>query len=260
MSVDPNAAPSWVPSAPDGRPAPTLQRILRRAWLELLLLMRNGEQLLLTLVIPTAVLVVLPRTSLLDGDQAQRLDATVPGVLALAVLSTAFTAAAISLAFDRRYGVLRQLGAGPLGRGGLITARTLAVLGVVALQTVVLLVVAVVLGWEPSGQASTLVSLVVVLVLGVAAFTGPALLLGGTLRSEAVLALANLIYLALLVGGGLFAVDGAPGPVAALPSAALAEALRAVLDGAVPPAGAVAVLTGWAVIAGGLATRFLRWD
>jgi ABC-2 type transport system permease protein len=220
--------------------------------------MRNGEQVLLTLVIPLALLVLLPRTPLLEGTAQERLAATVPGVLALAVLASAFTAQAIGLAFDRRSGVIRHLGAGPLGRSGLVLARTLAVIGVVAVQVSVILIAALLLGWRPEPGTSP-VPLALVLVLGIAAFTGPALLMGGTLRAEAVLAGANLVFLVLLIGGGLFPADGIP-EAGWLPSAALADAVAAVLTGAAVPVGPVLVLAAWATAGGAAAARWLRWD
>ncbi len=45
-------------------------------------------------------------------------DVFTPGVLALAVMSTAFTSLAIATGFERRYGVIKRLGASPLPRSG----------------------------------------------------------------------------------------------------------------------------------------------
>ncbi|NED78883.1 ABC transporter permease, partial [Streptomyces sp. SID11233] len=71
-----------------------------------------------------------------------------PGVLALAVMSTAFTGQAIATGFERRYGVLKRLGASPLPRWALMTAKTLSVLVTEVLQVVLLTVIAFALGWS----------------------------------------------------------------------------------------------------------------
>jgi ABC-2 type transport system permease protein len=248
----------------DAGAAPLARRVGSRARLEIVLLLRNGEQLLLTLILPALLLLILSTTSFLElpgeGDQVGR---ALPGVLALAILSTSFTALAISTAFDRRYGVLRQVGVGPLGRSGLITAKILATLVIVVVQLIVLGVEALLLGWSPSGAAALVL---VLATLGVWAFSGLALLMAGTLRAEATLALANLVYVLLLLGGGLFFdPQTLPAPwstlVQLLPSAALADGLRAVLvAGTTPSATSVLVLTAWGLVGTGLAVRWLRWD
>jgi ABC-2 type transport system permease protein len=187
----------------------------------------------------------------------------VPGVLALAVLSTAFTGQAISTGFERRYGALKLLGASPLPRWGLLAGKTLAVLFVEVIQVALIAVIALTLGWSPGGSA---LSVTVLLLVGTAAFSALGLLMAGTLRAEATLAAANLVYLLLLVGGGIFLpLERFPDAVRAglelLPSAALADGLREVLaDGAVLPGRPVLILLGWAMLAGALAARTFRWE
>ena len=232
-------------------------------------MLRNGEQLLLVLVLPALVLVLLSRTSIVDlggATGAAPVDVVAPGVLALAVISTAFTGQAIGTGFDRRHGVLRLLGTTPLGRSGLMAGRVLAVLVVEAVQVLVLGGIAVVLGWRPP-SAGVLAALPL-LVLGTAAFVLLGLLLAGTVRAEGVLAVANLAWVLLVVGGGVVVpASTLPGPLAAvaplLPSGALGEGLRAVLvpgGDATTAAAAVAVLLGWVVVAGLAARRWFRWD
>ena len=116
-------------------------------------MLRNGEQLLLALVIPVMVLVggVAGADRLgIDLDGHRPVDVLTPGVLALAVMSTAFTSIAIATGFERRYGVIKRLGASPLPRHGLLLGKVVALLNVVALQLVLLVVVGLALGWEPS--------------------------------------------------------------------------------------------------------------
>jgi ABC-2 type transport system permease protein len=232
---------------------------------ELKLVLRNGEQVLLSLVLPVGLLVVLVTVPFIDLDDSLpggRADFFVPGVLALAVMSTAFTGQAIGVGFERQYGVLKRLGATPLPRSVLLLAKTLAVLAVEVLQVLLLSGVGVLLGWEPSGSVLAVLALVV---LGTAAFSGLGLLLGGTLRGLTTLAAANLLWFLLLVlGGVLFPLSafGAAEPVLALlPTAALSTGLRDVLvDGVALPWQPLLVLSGWAVVALTAASRFFRWE
>lgn len=240
--------------------APRGRRIAAHAAFEVRTVLRNGEQLLLTLILPALVLVVLTRTDLiaLEGAGLARIDVAAPGVLALAVMSSAFTSVAISTGFDRRAGALRMLATTPLGRGGLLGGKILGVLAVQAVQLVALGAVALALGWRPA-PGGVPIALAAVL-LGTAAFTGLALLLAGTLRAEAVLAGANLLWLLLVIGGGI--VLPTPSLARFLPSGALGEAMRSALGhgGASGPAlVSLAVLAGWALLFGAAAARFFRW-
>jgi ABC-2 type transport system permease protein len=191
-----------------------------------------------------------------------RIAAVVPGVLALAVMSTAFTGQAIALGFDRRYGVVRRLAATALPRWLLVAGRLVAVLGIVALQVVVLCALAMALGWrpEPSGLGWALL----LVLLGCAAFGSLGILLGGSLRAEITLAVANLVWFVLLLAGGIVVPLGMlPGPLAVvgavLPSGALAEGLRTALSaGQAPSAAQVLVLVGWTVVASALALRTVK--
>ena len=249
--------------APAPGAAPRGRILVTQALAEVRMTLRNGEQLLLTLVIPVVLLVVLSKLppDVVGHDPA--IDAVTPGVLALAVISTAFTGQAIATGFERRYGVLRLLGSTPLGRSGLLVAKTAAVLVVEAVQVVLLALVAHLLGWQPVGSWAYAA---VLLVLGTAAFSALGLLLAGTLRAEATLAVANGIYLLLLaLGGVVIPADRLPGPLSAvvslLPSAALGQGLRDVLlHGLGFPVAAAAVLVVWAAVAGVLTARTFRWS
>ena len=228
---------------------------------ELRLAFRNGEQVLLTLLIPIVLLVGLSTLDVVPLPEP-RIAAVTPGVLALAVLSTAFTGQAIALGFDRRYGVIRRLAATALPRWLLVAGRFAALTGVVAIQVVVLSVLAAALGWRP--EPAGLGWAVLLILLGCLAFGALGILLGGTLRAEITLAVANVVWFILLLAGGIVVpLAQLPGPLAAvgalLPSGALAEGLRSALaDGQPPSALQVLVLLGWAVAAGAVALRAVK--
>ncbi|MEZ0449940.1 ABC transporter permease [Cellulomonas sp. ICMP 17802] len=244
--------------------APTLQRVAAQTSFEARAILRNGEQLLVTIVVPVLVLVGLTTVTSIDLDTggASRVDFLTPGILALAVMTTSFTSQAIASSFDRRNGVLRLLATTPLGRGGLLAGKVLGVLVVEAVQVVVIGATALVLGWHPD-PVGLLLS-VVAIVLGTAAFTALALLVAGTLRAEAVLAIANLLLLVLAVAGGVVVpasqLPGAMSHVALLlPSGALGEAMRETLLHGVLPPWSVVVLVCWAAGLGWGASRLFRW-
>jgi ABC-2 type transport system permease protein len=255
---------AWTSGALSPRPgaAPTSQMLTAQAAAELKLMLRNGEQVLLTLVIPLGLLVVLTLVDVINVPGDDRVGFFVPGVIALAVMSSAFTGQAIGVGFERQYGVLKRLGATPLPRSELLTAKTLAVLVVELVQLALIVVVGLLLGWDPHGSPAAVVVLVV---LGTAAFSGLGLLLGGTLRGLTTLAAANLVWFVLLVlGGVLFPLSelGALEPaLQLLPTAALSHGLREVLqNGASLPVRDVVSLAVWAIASLAMASRVFKWE
>jgi ABC-2 type transport system permease protein len=256
-------APPWPAPAPGAAPLPAM--ITAQAVLETRTILRNGEQLLLILIIPVLLLTAFSLESLVKAE-GRRVDFLVPGIIALAVMSTAFTSQAIATGFERRYGVLKRLGSTPLTRTGLIAAKTLTVVAIELVQVALIIGVGLALGWHPHGGPAAGLWVAALVLAGTAAFSGLALLLAGTLRAEATLAAANLIYLVLLgVGGVIFPLTkfpaGARGVLTLLPSGALSDGLRSVLQhGAGAPVRDVAVLTVWAAAAIALAARTFRWE
>ncbi len=243
--------------------APPTRRVAAQARFEAVTLLRNGEQLLVALVLPVLALVGLALTQTPDLGPGRRIDVAVPGVLALAIVSTAFTGQAISTGFDRRYGVLRLLGATPLGRSGLLAGKALAVLIVEALQVLVLAGLGLALGWRP--QPFGLPQAIVFWLLGTWTFVALALLLAGIVRAEAVLAIANLLWVLLLGAGGLVVPHTLmPEPVrsvvALLPSAGLGDGLRAALQFGTFDAGSAIVLLIWGLAATAGCLRTFRWS
>ncbi|MGI8695659.1 MAG: ABC transporter permease [Mycobacteriales bacterium] len=231
--------------------------------LELRLTMRNGEQLLLNLIIPILLTVVLVSQPIIETGGGSRAGFLVPGVLALAVMSAAFTGQAIATGFERKYGVLRRLAVTALPRSALLIGKTGAVACVEVVQIAVIALVGLAVGWHPHGSPLPVAGLVI---LGTAAFAGLALLIAGSLRAEATLAVANVVwFLLLFCGGVVFPLSKFPGTAAAvlgyLPTAALAHGLRAVLrDGHGVPAHDWLTLAGWAIVSLTAAARFFRWD
>ncbi|MEU6557250.1 ABC transporter permease [Streptomyces sp. NPDC046915] len=240
--------------------------IAAQAALETKMLLRNGEQLLLTVVIPTLLLALFSSVDIVDTGAGKAVDFLAPGILALAVMSTAFTGQAIATGFERRYGVLKRLAASPLPRWGLMTAKTASVLVTEILQVVLLTVIAFALGWSPHGTFTSVAAVLLLLVLGTAAFSGLGLLMAGTLKAEATLAAANLVFLLLLVGGGVIVPldkfpSGVQDALGLLPISALSDGLRDVLQhGAGMPWGDLGILGVWAVVGLAAAGRFFRWE
>jgi ABC-2 type transport system permease protein len=230
--------------------------------MEAKLILRNGEQLLLTIAIPVALLVLFAKAPIANIPQP-RIDFMTPGVFGLAVMSTAFTGQAIGAGFERRYGVLRRLSTTPLSRSGLLAAKTSAVLAIEVIQAALLCSVATTLGWHPHGSVAPVVGL---LVLGTATFSALGLLMAGTLRAEATLAGANLLYLLSLgLGGVAYPLSdyshGVQDILGLLPLTALAGGLRATLDrgGSVPLHDWVTLLV-WGAAGATAAVRWFRWD
>jgi ABC-2 type transport system permease protein len=233
---------------------------------ELLLAARRGETLLLTLGIPVGLLVFFSTVDVLplpDGTD-EPVDFLAPGVLTLAVISTAMVQTAIGVAFERQYDVLKRLAVTPLGTGRLLGAKIAAVGIIEAVQVVVLVAVALLLGWSPDLDLAGVAALKVGFIAGTAAFGGLGLLLAGRLRGEATIAVANGLYLVLLLLGDIaFPIEELPGPVRALaevlPAAALAEIIRSTTSGATADASAWVVLLAWAVAMPLAAARTFRW-
>ena len=252
---------------PEPGAAPMRRMVAAQAAFESRTLLRNGEQLTLTLIIPLLLLAAFSLEPLASiGGGYTRVNFLTPGVIALAVMSTAFTSQAIATGFERRYGVLKRLGATPLSRTGLIAAKTVTVIAVELVQTAIILLIALALGWSPDATPAAVVVVPLLVLLGTAAFSGFALLLAGTLRAEATLAAANLIYVVLLgIGGVVFPLTkfpaGARPALELLPTGALSTGLRDVLaNGAAFPAKDAVRLAVWAVIGIALAARFFRWE
>ena len=240
-----------------------MTRIFLQLQSELRVLLRNGEQLLLTLIIPVVLLTFFGNVDILPTGNQDTLDFLVPGVLSVAIMSTAMVSMGIATGFERSYLVLKRLGATPLTRFELVMAKVLSVFVVEVVQAAVLLPIGVLLGWQPSGTTWPLAFIAVL--FGTMAFGGIGLLLAGRLRAEINLAAQNGLYLVLLLlGGMIIARDSLPTSLRtisqALPSSALADALRASLNGSGALMTPLLVLAAWVVITPVVAAWRFGWS
>jgi ABC-2 type transport system permease protein len=230
---------------------------------ELLLQLRRGENLIVTLAVPLGILVFFAKvdTEIPSGFE-HPVDFLVPGVLSLAVMAAAMVSLGIATGFERRYGVLKRLGSTPLSRGGLLAAKTAIVLLFELIEVLLIVLTGIALGWHvPSG----VVPATVLLLIGTVAFAGIGLLMAGTLRAEANLAAANALFLVLLFLGGMaYPLSKLPGAIQAfaklLPAAALSDTVRSVLSTQPFPTGQLVVLIAWAVAAPLAAAHWFRWE
>lgn len=247
------------------RPASPLRAIVALSRMELRLTARRGENVLVTMVIPAAVLVFFTTAGILPVSAGRPIDFLLPGSLALAVIATGLVNLGIATAYERNYGVLKRLGASPLPRWALVGAKLAAVVVLELAQVVLLIAIAsAILGWSAGPSASVLL-FVTAMLLGTLAFAGLGLLLAGSLRAEATLALANGLFLVfLMIGGIVLPVERLVAPLAAvasvLPAAALSDLLRVALGAPGPVTGSIAVLAVWGIASAGLAIRTFRWE
>ncbi len=245
------------------RRVPLGSAVVAQAWMELKLLVRAGESLIVTLGIPLGILGFFSVVDVLPTGDRTSVDFLVPGVLAISVAATGLVAVSIQTAFERKYGVLKRLGGTPLPRWAFLLAKGLAVAALLAVQTGLVVALAVgALGWQPAGGA---VVAPLAVLLGAITCTALGLLLAGTLRAEATLALSNALFLVLLVISGVtFDAATLPDELAAvgraLPVGALGQLLRVAFDGAGVATGPLLVLAGWGVAAIALSARLFRWE
>jgi ABC-2 type transport system permease protein len=243
--------------------APRSRMLSAQTAMEFKLLLRNGEQVGLTLLIPLLLEFFFNLPLLYSLGTPRRIDFVVPSIITLAVMSAAFTGLAIGTGFERKYAVLKRLGATALPRTVLIGGKTLSVLLLELVQLVLICAFGFALAWHPHGDPAVALLLVV---LGTLAFGGLGLLVAGTLRAEVTLAAANLIWLVLLFAGGIAVPLSKYGGTARdvlqfLPSAALSDGLHAVLmNGDGMPVRETLTLLVWAAVAVPAAARWFRWE
>ena len=230
---------------------------------ELTVMARNGEQLLLLLGIPVLLLVFFSQTNVLPTDGLANIDFLMPGILSLAIMSTAMVSLGIATGFERSYGVLKRLGTTPLGTKRLVVAKVVATCCIEITQLLALVGVGLILGWSPS--SINLPSLLLALVLGTSCFAGLGLIMAGRLRAEVNLAAQNGLYLVLLLLGGILVPNSElPKSIAwlaeVLPSSLLSELLRSIFGNDELKISDLASLAIWALGACVVAIFSFKWS
>src|SRR5205807_10570161 len=206
---------SLHPQTSNDNAAPQYQQIIAQSRVELLLTLRRGESVLITLIVPVVLLVFFASLNIIPASTGKAVDFLLPGMLALAVMATGMVSLGIATAYERYYGLLKRLGSSPLPRAGLILAKLISVLVLELLQVIILVGVAVALyGWRPAG--SPLLALLV-LAIGTATFAALGLAMAGALRADVTLAGANALYLLCLsLGGGILPLNHLPAGLAGI--------------------------------------------
>ncbi|MFM1777272.1 MAG: hypothetical protein RLZZ260_839 [Actinomycetota bacterium] len=229
---------------------------------ELTVMVRNGEQLLLLVVIPIMLLVFFSQTDFLPTEGENKIDFLLPGILSLAVISTAMVSLGIATGFERSYGVLRRLGTTPLGTRRLVAAKVSAVCIIEIAQLLMLIFVGLLLGWSPS--RINMPQILIFLILGTGCFAGIGLTLAGRLRAEVNLAAQNGLFIVFLLLGGIFVdSDELPATLSQIsaysPSALLSGLLRDSFNNTVVLTDAIA-LSVWAIAACAFAVTTFKWS
>jgi ABC-2 type transport system permease protein len=244
--------------------APFSRQALAQTRVELLLTLRRGESVLITLIVPVVLLIFFASLNIIPASTGKAVDFLLPGMLALAIMATGMVSLGIATAYERYYGVLKRLGSSPLPRSGLIIAKVISILTLELIQAIILVGVAVALyGWRPAGSPALAI---LVMALGTVTFAALGLAMAGALRAEVTLAGANALYLLfLLLGGGILPLSHLPAGLAAiaqlLPAAALTQALQAALTkGAAFPGSSLLILAIWAAIILLFAARTFKWE
>src|SRR6266853_4168961 len=252
------------PQTSNNQAASLGHQIIAQTRVELLLTLRRGESVLITLVVPVLLLIFFASLNIVPATNGKAVNFLLPGMLALAVMATGMVSLGIATAYERYYGVLKRLGSSPLPRSGLIIAKVISVLVLELIQIIVLIGVAAILyGWRPAGSPPLTL---LIMAIGTVTFSALGLAMAGALRAEVTLAGANGLYLLfLLLGGGILPLSHLPAPLAAfaqiLPAAALTQALQASLSsGAAFPSFALTILVAWAIIILLISVRTFQWE
>ncbi|MBV9710552.1 MAG: ABC transporter permease [Ktedonobacteraceae bacterium] len=256
---------STIPyKADSNKAAPFLRQVLIQVRYELLLTLRRGENILVTLIVPVLLLIFFSSLNIIPAKNGSSVNFLLPGILALAIIAAGMVNLGIATAYERYYGVLKRLGSSPLSRSGLILAKVISILLLEIVQVLLLVGVAVVLyKWQPAGSALLTLGIIA---LGTITFAGLGLAMAGALRAELTLAGANALFLLfLLIGGGILPLEHLPTVLAdlaqVLPASALTQLLQASMtNGAAFPVSSLIVLAVWALLILVVAIRTFKWE
>jgi ABC-2 type transport system permease protein len=241
-----------------------LRQIAIQTQYELLLTLRRGENVLVTLIVPVMLLIFFTSLNIAPSVNGSTINFLLPGIVAVAIMAAGMVNLGIATAYERYYGVLKRLGSSPLSRSGLIIAKVFSILLLELLQVILLVGIAIILyHWQPTGS---LPLTLLTLALGTVTFAGLGLAMAGALRAELTLAGANALFLLFVFfGGGILPLSRLPGPLAGvaelLPAAALTQALQAtMISGRNTPIFALGVLAVWALVVLLVAIRTFKWE
>ncbi len=244
--------------------APFARQVVNQVRYELLLTLRRGENILVTLIVPVLLLIFFTSLNIIPAQNGSPVNFLLPGILALAIIAAGMVNLGIATAYERYYGVLKRLGSSPLSRSGLIIAKVISILILEVIQVLLLVGVAIAFyKWQPTGSALLALAIIA---LGTVTFASLGLAMAGALRAELTLAGANALFLIfLLIGDGILPLEHLPAPLAALaqilPAAALTQSLRAAMtNGAAFPTYPLIVLLVWAVLILLVAIRTFKWE
>ncbi|GAC1398806.1 MAG: hypothetical protein NVS4B12_03220 [Ktedonobacteraceae bacterium] len=248
----------------NSKAAPLARQIFTQVQYELLLTLRRGENILVTLIVPVMLLIFFTSLNIVPVLNGSAINFLLPGILAIAIMAAGMVNLGIATAYERYYGVLKRLGSSPLSRSSLIIAKVISILILEAIQVLLLIgVAALFYRWQPTG--SPLLTLLAI-ALGTITFSACGLAMAGALRAELTLAGANALFLIFVfLGGGVLPLSRLPGPLAALaellPATALTQALQATMtrNGSFPGY-PLLVLTIWAIVVLVIAMRTFKWE
>lgn len=227
---------------------------------ELRVAARDGEQLLLTAGLPILLLVLFGLVDVLPTGDMDALDFLVPGILTIALLSSGFVRLAIALGFDRSFGAIERYAVSPVRVSDFLGSRAAVAALVGSVQVLILFAIGFALGWRPTVH----MLLPVVVLLAMVCFFGLGLTLGSVTQGLRTLALANTLYVVLLLFSGLVfdlaeLPDALAGLARLLPTSATADLLRSTTTGEAGETGAWLVLAMWSAIGPVAALRWFRW-
>ncbi|MCU1463787.1 MAG: type transporter [Acidimicrobiales bacterium] len=247
------------------------QLLLRQVRLEQRAFWRNPESAFFTFSMPIGVLLIYGAISMNEKvpgrPDIHGLTLFVPGILAFAIVVTAYANLAATMAAARASGVLKRIRATPLNPSLYLGSQLLSVLATALLISVTTIAIgSVAFGAVP--RAAGVASLLGTLALGIVCFAALGLAISTAIpTADSAGAITNGTYLPLAMVSGVFSSrldlpSWLDRIMSLLPIKALADGLRTSYDPAAHgiPIGSLVVLAAWAVAGVLVARRRFRWE
>ena len=247
-----------------------LVRLGRQTKLEQRAFWRNPDYAFFTLLLPLLLLALLGAVNSGDeiGDRTDinAIDLVVPGVVAFAVMVSAYANLASRLAVLRADGVLKRIRTTPLDPRAYLTAQLLSTLVTTLLASAATILLGFV-AFDVSPRAEGVLALALGLVLGIICFAALGLALSSAIsHADAAGPITHATYLPLALVSGVFDPSiNIPGwletLVSLFPVQALVELLVAAYDPTADgvPLGDSLVLAIWGIGAIAIAMRTFSW-